>query len=259
MTKLISSSQDDSSKYQRVLLAGRPKVGKTLLAATWPSPLIINADRGLAVLAHRGIKVPSITLSRMTVESKDAGLNSWLDVHEIIQSLISRKGRWWDEIKGLKPQPQTLVIDSLSSWFELLEAEIMAKPVIKDKKAGEQWLDLKDYGIIQNRGFGVINSAKDLPMHLVCTCGVKTIEDKDSGRTYEIPALTGTAIGERVAHLFNDVLLLYSETDKDASKPRYYATPLPQRTTPYVGVRTLDIDGPVLNPTYEKLIAKGKK
>jgi len=258
MAKLIGTSQDDSSKYMRLLIAGRPKTGKTLLAASFPAPLFINTDRGMAVLAKRGLKIPAITFTRMTLESKNEELNGWLDLHEILTNIIGHKGRYWDEIKAMKPMPQTLVIDSLSALSELFEAEVLTKPVIKDKKPGEQWLDLKDYGVIQNRLFSLISLAKDMPMNFVCTTGVKTVKDEDSGRILEIPALTGTAIGERVAHQFDDVILLYTEDGKD-KKPEYYATPLPTRQAPYVGRRTIDLDGPVRDPTYTKLVKKGVK
>jgi len=256
MAKMISYSTDESQLYLRVLVGGRSKVGKTLCAASFPSPVILDADHGLVTLAKRKIKVPTFPFTRMTLDSTSGELNSWLQVHELIVNLKAKKGRFWDALKGINYVPKTLIIDSGSSLSEIFEAEVIAKPVIKDKKAGEQWLDLKDYGVIYTRMYNLIGEMKDLPCHLVFIVGIESFTS-ENGRVIDIPSMTGNKLGQRIPHVFNDFILLKAEAEP-GKKLRYWATVTPMKEMPNLGTRGLDITGDIENPTFEKFVKKEK-
>lgn len=240
-----------ANNFIRILSCGYTKTGKTHFALTFPEPVIVNADAGLStdVKVNCSTEPCVFTFSRLTEDSGDDELVSWLDLRSLMLDLKYKKGTMWDEIKSYGYTPQTLVIDSGSTI-----ADIMAHEIVADqnhmKKSGEhgETLFIEDYNLILMRFFQIMDIVKVLPMNVVMTA--ELAEKQDSmHRHYQAPAMTGQALGNRLPHYFDDIYLHYSEGDKDKGI-KFFLTPLPTRSFEHAGSRSGIPLTPHEDPSY---------
>jgi len=241
---------NEGSDLSSVLICGRSKVGKTTVLATWPKPFIISPDKGLATIRAMKPPVPFIQINRKTSESGPDEMTGWLHVRQILLDLKYKTGPVWTALQKAKYIPQTVIIDSLSSLSDVMEEEIVQEP--SHDKSKEQALTLPEYNIIQRRMYAIVDIGRELPYHFVCTAGVNS-EQSDNGRYMDIPTMTGRKLGERIPHLFNEVIMLYVELDEKTKGRRFMATVIPSEKVPYLGARTFVLPKAIENPTFQKI------
>jgi len=123
----------------------RGGVGKTTLATTAPSPLIIDAEDGTKALGARGIDVPVIHVK------------TWQDVQEA-----------WKMVKDDK-KFQTIIIDPVGAFLDLL---------IENEKSGGE-MNLKKWGSVKDRMRRFIWAVKDSGKHIVWVAHEKEVPDED--------------------------------------------------------------------------------
>lgn len=247
-SSIIKMSSDNP--YDRVFSCGRAKSGKTYFACTYPKPLVINTDKGLATVRDKNI--PYIDIVRMTEENKNDRdvLCRYSDVLQIIKDLKYQEGKYWEEMESVGYVPETIIIDSISAMSDLMEAEIIIKP--PDGKGRNEILQIQDYNLIQRRMLSIIDMCREMPYHFVATAGLDLKQD-ERGAFLDNPLATGAKLGPQIPHYFDEVYL--HEYDRD--KKKWTLTPMQSKRFPYAGTRkglkmvTFD------NPTYEDL--KGAK
>lgn len=110
--KIINSLEATAPKLV-MCIYGQGGVGKSTLAATAPKPIFIDAEDGTKAFGARGIKVDI------------AKVSSWSDVQEAWKLIASSKDY------------ETLVIDPVGAFLDLLVAEISRGMDMNLKKWGE--------------------------------------------------------------------------------------------------------------------------
>lgn len=227
--QLGNTSKQDTYQKVKALLVGRPKVGKTTLAASFPKPFVIDTDHGLASVADQG--VPYLRIERPTKEDYNDTPCGFMDVRRVLISIKDKKGDVWDALKELEYIPETIIIDSLTALSDYMEEELVINPPY-EKKGGEETLQIQDYNLVQRRLFGIVNLAKSIDTHLVCISGVEWTED-DRKKMSENPALTGNKLGQRISYLFDDIYFMWY----DQERKKRMLTTVPTRTFQHSGTR----------------------
>lgn len=182
-----------------VLLLGAPKVGKTELLTTWPSPLLISWDPNLETFFRHCPGAPFITPESPAIFEKD------------ILPWILGGGLAHDY-----PDVETVGFDSLSFYAKALELEIMGANTALDAKGG-------DWQTFGNRMMKVLSQltrvAKSTALpknfNLIATCHEKDkmTATKEGGQWVEKligidPAIAGKQIHPMLPGFFDLVLYL---------------------------------------------------
>lgn len=151
----------------KLLLCGEPGAGKTRMSSTFPDVFIADAEGGLMSVADR-------QTAHISVESTE-------QLNELRRALSQPPAV---RERQLGCPVQTICIDTLDWVQRLLVAERLADQK-KDAMAIADWGWLGD----QLRAF--VRAYRNLDMHVVFTCHVRSVEDSESGATYVKPALQG--------------------------------------------------------------------
>ena len=167
----------------------------------------------------------------------------------------------WDEIKSYGYEPETLIIDSGTTFCDIFAHEITVDKAHTDKSGTHmETLQLQDYNLVMQRFFNILDAVKTLPMHVWMTAELADKQD-DMQRRYQQPAMTGQALGNRLPHFFDEIYYHYTETDKEGGM-KFYLTPLQSRGIEFTGSRKgipLDVHE---NPSFKKFekyyVKKGK-
>ncbi len=159
-----------------LLVYGDAGVGKTVLCATAPKPIIISAEGGL--LSLRGSNTP-------VIECK--GID---DVNEAYDYLTVGKG------KGMY---RTVCIDSLSEIAEALLAEELGKT--KDPR--------KAYGAMNENMATLVRAFRDMDAHTYFTAKVRKIEDEETGGLIVMPSAPGQGFMQNLPYFFDEVGYMY--------------------------------------------------
>ena len=261
--KYSQGLSDIASAYVRGLSVGYSKVGKTHFALTFPNPVIANADAGLATDIPVNCKTDPCVFPfvRWTEDVGENELWSWRDLHQLVLELKYRKGNLWDEVKSYGYEPETLIIDSGTTFCDIFAHEITVDKAHTDKSGTHmETLQLQDYNLVMQRFFNILDAVKTLPMHVWMTAELADKQD-DMQRRYQQPAMTGQALGNRLPHFFDEIYYHYTEVDKEGGM-KFYLTPLQSRGIEFTGSRKgipLDVHE---NPSFKKFekyyVKKGK-
>lgn len=168
----------------KVLVYGLSGAGKTVLASTAPSPIILSAEAGLLSLADKD--VPYIQIASMT-DLDDA--YAWLTES--------------DESK----QFETICLDSISEIAEVVLASEKAKT--KDPR--------KAYGEMADQMTALIRAFRDIDgKHVYFSAKCEKDKDED-GRILYSPSMPGNKTGQALPYFFDEVLALRVEKGEEGS------------------------------------------
>jgi len=236
--KNMGYTDEEPASQVRVLVYGEPGAGKTHFAGTFPSPLFIDADRGLRTL--KGFHHPYVPLT--------LGGRTYKEIMEILRAV--RDGQEpFDKIPV-----ETIVLDSLTEIASMLVAESMRYPTIVGGKSSAvrkpedekpQW---DDYARIAGRLDSIMLTCRDMGMNVVATAGVKTEKDEVTGGLIGGPNIVG---GYRhvIGHKFDE--FFYMEPKEEGGKSKYYAYTSKHR---YFAAKSRDgRAGRLENPNYKDL------
>lgn len=188
--KLTSTKK--ASAHVKVLVFGEAGMGKTVLCATAPTPLIISAEAGLLSLADQDIPVIEVK----TVQDV-------LDVYEWVTTNEDAK------------QFETICLDSLSEIAEVLLTQY--KKEEKDPR--------KAYGRINDDMSHLIRKFRDLKgKHVYFSCKMIRKEDENSGITSYKPAMPGNTLINNLPYFFDEVLALRIGKTASGVEYRYLQT-----------------------------------
>jgi phage nucleotide-binding protein len=176
-----------SANGVKLLVYGQAGAGKTVLASTLPSPIILSAEGGL--LSLQELDVPYIEIGTMQ------------DLHEAYA---------WASGSEEAGAYQSIAIDSLSEIAEVvLNAE---KKVAKDPRQA--------YGAMQEQMTDLIRAFRDLPgKHVYMSAKMEKSQD-ELGRVSYAPSMPGNKIAQQLPYFFDEVLALRVERDEQGVSQR---------------------------------------
>jgi hypothetical protein len=172
-----------SANGVKLLVYGQAGAGKTSLARTMPTPIILSAEGGL--LSIQDADLPFIEIASMS------------DLKEAYTYVLDSDFA-------------SVIIDSASEVAEVcLNHE---KKVNKDPRAA--------YGAMQEQMADIIRSFRDLPgKHVLMTAKLEKTQD-EMGRVLYSPSMPGNKTGQSLPYFFDEVLALRVEKDAEGNTQR---------------------------------------
>jgi hypothetical protein len=191
----------------KVLVYADSGMGKTLMCATAPGPLIISNESGLLVLNKRnleklfGVGNPAITYDIPVIK-----INTVQDLTE---------AHTWLMQSAEAKQFQTVCVDSISEIGEVVLNN--AKRQVKDPRQA--------YGELIEKMESVIRAYRDIPdKHVYMTAKLEPMKDELTGIVKYGPSMPGAKLGQKLPYFFDEVFKLGVNKDQQGNSFRYLQT-----------------------------------
>ncbi len=197
-----------TSSGAKMLVYGPAGAGKTLLAATLPSPVLISAESGLLSLSKAniertfGVNTPGISynIPVLTVDTYD-------DVVACYNWLISPAGA----------QFQSIGLDSISEIAE--KVLIHAKKGVKDPRQA--------YGALIEKMLEMVRLFRDIPgKNVYMSSKMEMYKDEMTGSMRFGPMMPGAKVGPALPYFFDEVFHIGVNQTQAGEKYRYLRTQL---------------------------------
>lgn len=170
---IVSTQERKHNPFVNGMVYGVSGIGKTVLAATAPSPLIISAEDGLLSLAEKDIPTTDIR-----------SLKELVQVYNFI----------CNESHDFK----TIIIDSISEVAQVLLVEYAAKE--RDKR--QAYMKMADEVLALVRKF------RRLPLNTILNAKQARIIDEFSGKTSFGPKFPGRVLENELPYQLDEVLAM---------------------------------------------------
>lgn len=206
----------------KILGYGDSGVGKTLLCATAPRPMIVSAENRLLTLRHTTIPV--------------AIVRSVADAREILR---------WLYTSAEAAQFDTVCLDSATEIAEVLLQSLKAST--KDGR--------RAYGEVQDIVLDLLRAFRDLPRKHVYVIAKQIYEkDEATGAFVYKPLFTGNKLGPQVPYLFDEVFAF--RVGKDPGTQQLYRYLQTQADMQYVAKDSSGALQPMEAPDLSQVIGK---
>lgn len=199
----------------RTLVYGESGVGKTRFFSTWPKPLFIDLDDGMA---------------SVTTQVDRIGVTDWADIEAIYQFLLEGE-------HGYK----TIVIDSVNE-LQLLALRATVQNFPNVKRSYNSLAGQSDYGKMLADVDETIRWFKGLPIHLGL---IAQVAPKEFDTDIVVPQLLGKQSARNYCRMMDVVGYMYREEDKPT-----LAFNLAEFTSKD---RSGALPPTITNPTYKRL------
>jgi len=222
----LTTTQKSSNKV-RALVYGDGGVGKTVLCATAPNPIIISAEAGLLSLADKDISV---------IEVK-----SIQDVQDAYKFLTESA-----DAKGF----ETVCLDSITEIAEVLLSQLKAD--CKDPRQA--------YGELAEKMTHLIRSFRDIPnYHTYFSAKMTRVEDEHTGIATFRPSMPGRSLLNSIPFYYDEVMALKIGETEEGKSYRYLQTnPTLQYTAKDRSGKLDEMEKPDLTAIFKKILSKGK-
>lgn len=207
----------DYPRYLKVLLQGPPKSGKTTFITTAPNVVIASCEAGLMSIAH--LDVPYVD-----IDGTDRLQSLELILRDDALRAQAAKSLGMDKI-------ETVAVDTLDAWQEMLKREIMAE----NRRTSMQ---RDDWGTLKERMATIMKRFCTLPVNVIFTVHTSTTQDEDSRLIYT-PKLEGS-IKDDVAGFVDFSLLAFRQRETGAdgvAVTNYYLKNEGDLKNPHLGNR----------------------
>lgn len=203
---LQSSEVLSMSNGVKVLVYSSAGMGKTMLCATAPMPVVISAESGI------------LSLSRSNIErvfgKKTKGITYNLAIIEIESIDDLTDAREWCESKEAE-QFETVCLDSISEMAEVVLNN--AKRQVKDPRQA--------YGELMEKMGTTIRSFRDLKgKHVYMTSKEDYIKDEVNGTCKFGPMMPGKQLAKDLPYLYDEVFNLNIAKLENGKPYRYLRT-----------------------------------
>lgn len=205
--QLVSAHSLALNHGVKCMTYGRAGMGKTMLTATAPNPVLISAESGVLSLKREniervwGVNSPGICYNIPVIQITT------------LQDLI--EAEVWCRTSAEAGQFQTICLDSIT---EIAEAVLEnAKGQVKDPRQA--------YGELITQMQKVIKSFRDLKgKHVYMSAKEERFKDESTGITLAGPMMPGAKLGPSIGYLFDEVFQLTTGKNPDNSVYRYLKT-----------------------------------
>lgn len=174
---------DFTSNRIRFLVYGESGVGKTRFACTWPRPIVVDADDGLASVDW--------AVDRIRV-------NHWENIFAVLSYLDSEEAQ---------EDYNTVVVDSLNE-LQTLALDYVVEQFPGIRRPYDSLASQSDYGKMLNDFDDVIRRFKALPYNLVLVGQVGSRQYEDE---VIIPQLVGKHTARNVCRMMDEVGYMYRD------------------------------------------------
>lgn len=202
-----TSSRASANQGVKVLIYGSAGIGKTVLNATAPSPVLISAESGMLSLKKKnlerlfGVNNPHVTYDIPTIEIQT--VDDLRDAYE------------WCARSSEAKQFQTVEIDSLSEIAEVVLNN--AKRQVKDPRQA--------YGELIEKMETLIRLFRDLPnRHVYMSAKMEPTKDELTGVVKFGPSMPGSKLGPKLPYYFDEVFRLGVNKDPQGKDYRFLQT-----------------------------------
>ena len=237
---------EDGTFYKKVMVMSKAGGGKTTFAGTFPNWLLFDFDKNSRVLEALPNGLDRLKTHRLPFSRGD-------DVETgLIQTMMAymakegpfADGEIWSDV-------QTIVIDSIHKYASFLATYIQT--VTLRKKASEK-MGYDGWGLLKGSLETLGELIKDVPCHVVSTCGVKTF-DRDDG-TQEVMAMIDGSYKDLISHEYGEVYYLDRVMRSGTVLYKGYSNifgniKMLKTTTPY-------LPREFVNPTFQRLYVDKK-
>lgn len=202
-----TAEQASESGGIKVLVYGDAGMGKTMLAATMPSPVLISAESGLLSLKQKNIQ---------RVFGADAyGISYHIPVM-LIKNVddLSEAYRWCAGAAEAK-QFQSIGLDSITEIAEVVLNN--AKRQVKDPRQA--------YGELIEKMESLVRGFRDLPgKNVYMAAKMEPMKDELTGVVRFGPSMPGAKLGPKMPYFFDEVFRLAVNKDPQGNPYRFLQT-----------------------------------
>lgn len=202
-----STEQASASQGVKVLIYGDSGMGKTLLTATCPAPVLISAESGLLSLSRKNIE------RVYGANRQDICYN--IPVIQITSVQELEEAYAWLSQAAEARQIGTVAIDSISEIGEVVLNN--AKRTVKDPRQA--------YGELIERMESAVRAFRDLPgKNVYMAAKMEPMKDELSGTVKYGPSMPGAKLGPKLPYFFDEVLRLGVNKDAQGNSFRFLQT-----------------------------------
>lgn len=241
--KLTSTAEAANAQGVKVLIYSDAGLGKTMLNATAPTPVLISAESGLLSLRKQniekvfGVETPGVSYNIPVIEIET--------VDDLMEAF-----KWCTESEECK-QFETIAIDSITEIAEVVLSN--AKAQVKDPRQA--------YGELIEKMTNTIRAFRDIKgKHVYMAAKMEMQKDEGSGISLYGPACPGAKLSQQLPFFFDEVfhLGMAKTAPTDGSSPVSYRY---LRTQPDLQFKAKDrsgalneIERPDLTHVFNKIL-----
>ncbi len=205
MIQLSTVGQAVQKTGVKAVIFGASGVGKTVLSATAPTPLILNAEKGLLSLKAENLSRIFGAGHPYVADHHTASVQSIEQIREVYN---------WLAAKGDQGYFKTIILDSGSEIAEVVLSA--AKNKVKDPRQA--------YGQLQEDMISLLKLFRDLPdRHVVVLAKEEFVKD-GNGVFKKMPSMPGNKLGNALPYLFDEVFHLSVMVAQDGKRHRILQT-----------------------------------
>lgn len=206
--QFVMSSQAVNEAGVKILTYAPAGVGKTVLTATAPRPILISAESGLLSLKRENLERifgknnPTITYDVPTIV-----IESLKDLHAAYQYVTQSA-----EAKNF----DTICMDSITEIAEQVLATQLK--MVKDPRQA--------YGELASQMLAIVKAYRDIKgKHVYMSSKMAQDKDEISGMMMFMPMMPGKQVGAQLPYLFDEVFRLGVAKDQQSGKSyRFFQT-----------------------------------
>lgn len=201
------TSQVSHSGGVKALIYAQAGMGKTVLVATAPKPILLSAESGLLSLSPQnlvrifGPDAPGVTYDIPVLEIKTK--------EELIAAYV------WVKANIGKGIFETVCLDSISEVAEIVLNNLKAKH--KDPRQA--------YGELLDQMSQIVRDFRDLQgCNVYMSAKLESFKNEMTGGIKYGPAMPGLKLGPLLPYMFDEVFRLATATDNKGNPYRYLQT-----------------------------------
>lgn len=233
----VMSSQLAVDAGVKILCYGEAGVGKTVLLATLPRPVLISAESGTL----------SLDVNNLDRVWQPTGQPYARDVITFVISTLQdlEDAYNWCIHPDMQQHFDSIAVDSISEVAEKILAHF--KPLNKDPR--------KAYGEMQDEVLLLIKKFRDIPgKHVYMSAKMGSDKDEQTGAKYFGPSMPGQKLGPQLPYLFDELFRYTTVPDGQGGKTRVLQTaPDPSYTAKDRSGRLAELEYPHLGYIINKI------